>query len=1458
MKRWPSIRLLFATSVALTFLSCGDAARLVQTGSGEQISAAQPQLTRNLTRTLDEPLTVWVVMKPEADLTRAVSTNWIARGREVVRELTTTAAASQASLIAYLSTRGVRFQSYWIVNTLKVTADRNTIAEIGRRPDVKTIVPDKSYSLPPIRPGRPQPGVQTVEWGVANVRAPEVWSTFGARGDGIVVANIDTGVQFDHPALVAQYRGNNGGSFDHNYNWFDPAKICPPGTPCDNNAHGTHTMGSMVGDDGNPGVNQIGVAPKAKWIAAKGCESSGCSTESLLASGQWIAAPTDLNGMNPSPEKRPHIVNNSWGGGGGDIFYQEIVQSWIAAGIFPAFASGNSGPSCGSTGSPGDYGISYAVGAHDIMNVIAPFSSRGPSPFDGITKPNISAPGANVRSSTPGNSYDSFSGTSMATPHLAGVVALIWSAAPSLIGDITGTRALLDQTAIDTEDLSCGGTAQNNNVFGEGRVDAFAATEQAPRGPTGTLTGTVTVAGGGPLANATISAEGPTKRRTLTDAAGNYTLLLPVGEYAVTASAFGYVSQTVTGVVITEGATTTANFALTAAPSATVSGTVTDNTGAPVSGGKVTILGTPIPPAVTDAAGKYTFAGVPHGTYEVRAEGTRCLDAQTKSLTVDGDETLDFTLSERQDAFGYKCKGVAASFIDGDTVLPLVGDLVSVNIPLPFPVTLYGQSYESATVTPKGYIEFLTGGPVNYINEAIPNANRPNAAIYAFWDDMVVDSSSSVRTGLVGTAPNRQFVIEWRDVSFFDAPQLRVRFEMVLAESGEITFQYAAPTDDARQRGASATIGLENESGTVAFQYSNNEPTVEAGSAIQFFLPPSGFVEGTVTDANDGKPVSGIEVQALQNGAPVRSAKTNSAGRYRMQLPVGSYVIAAGSAGYGRQEVPVTVTTGATVTVNFSLQTARAEVKPSTVELVVTADQVRKRILTLRNTGSLNLEFEIAESGGKVQSVVSTASLLRRDGADPNAINTRGLYQPGIRVAGWTPSAPGNIIRSFTPTGMTLAWGVGYSGPVWLSDAQTNKNAEFTVEGAATGRGYDTPWTGGWGADMAYDAKRGRVCQLGVGMGPDQNGIHCWDPATGQVTDTVTGTWAGTSQRGLAYREDDDSFYVGGWNEGIVYHVKGLSHPDKGAVIGQCKPSDGGISGLAWNGAAGVLWASTNSPTDSIYELNAEDCTVLAVLPHPTPGGFQGGGLEMDENGDLWTIAQNPNKVFLVESGVPAFNDVSWLSVAPTRGTVAPGGSTQLTVTVDTKGLAVGTYLASIFVVSNSAREGRLRIPVSLVVTDYQQGVNAGGSNYKDKAGDTWSADKKHSQGSWGYIQTSSTKSTSHSIKGTSDPKLFQSQRVDPYAYRFDNVPNGIYQVDLRFAEFENLAPGRRVFDVVVENTLVLPAHDIIYEVGRFAADAKTFFVEVIDGRADIRLIPRAGFQKPVINALRITRRPDR
>jgi subtilisin family serine protease len=394
------------------------------------------------------------------------------RAQFVYDELTTAAATSQAGIRSLLEADGVQYTPFWITNAILASGDRALLTALAGRPEVTSIgSPQELALIEPVEISPADRSIQVVEWGVANINADDVWADFDVTGEGVVVASIDTGAQHTHPALVNQYRGTATGSHDHN--WFDPAGVCPPGVPCDNHGHGTHVTGTMVGDDG--GANQIGVAPGAQWIAAKGCESSSCSESSLLASGQWMVAPTDVNGNNPDPSLAPHVVNNSWGGGPNDTWYQHIVDAWVAAGIFPMFANGNAGPACGSASSPGDYPQSYGIGAYDINNNIAGFSGRGASQVDGGIKPNASAPGVNVRSSVPNNAYANASGTSMASPHASGVVALTLSAAPDLIGNIARIRMVLDVTARDTGDLQCGGTIANNNVFGQGRLDAHAA-----------------------------------------------------------------------------------------------------------------------------------------------------------------------------------------------------------------------------------------------------------------------------------------------------------------------------------------------------------------------------------------------------------------------------------------------------------------------------------------------------------------------------------------------------------------------------------------------------------------------------------------------------------------------------------------------------------------------------------------------------------------------------------------------------------------------------------------------------------------------------------------------------------------------------------------------------------------------------------------------------------------------
>jgi len=555
-----------------------------------------------------------VYLKARADLRGAATQKTTdAKATHVYQQLTNTADSSQAGVRGLLSTRNAQFRTFWIANAVYVNGDKSLVDALAARNDVQKIEPAKQYEL--IKPVERTDGAKTqaVEWGLTNIKAPDVWSTFGVRGEGITVANIDSGVQFDHPALVNSYRGNlGGGTFDHNYNWFDPSGICPSAAPCDNNDHGTHTMGTMVGDDG--AGNQIGVAPGAKWIASKGCETNGCSDTALLASAQWVLAPTDLNGNNPRPDLHADIVNNSWGGGGGDLWYQQSVQAWLSAGMFPSFSNGNSGPGCGTAGSPGDYPETYAAGAYDINNNIAGFSSRGASAVDGGIKPNIAAPGVNVRSSIPGG-YANFSGTSMAAPHVSGTVALIWSAAPSIRGDVAATKALLDDSATDNPASQCGGTDDDNNVFGEGRLNALTAVTNAPRGPQGRIVGLVTdSATGNPLAGVVVTAD---NRSSTTGPDGRYSITVGVGTYTVTASKYGYATGTAS-VTVTEGAAVTQDFALVPLPAVTVSGKVTDGSGHgwPLYA-KIEVAGTPLAPVYTNPVnGRYSVSLPSSSTYQ--------------------------------------------------------------------------------------------------------------------------------------------------------------------------------------------------------------------------------------------------------------------------------------------------------------------------------------------------------------------------------------------------------------------------------------------------------------------------------------------------------------------------------------------------------------------------------------------------------------------------------------------------------------------------------------------------------------------------------------------------------------------------------------------------------------------------------------------------------------------------
>jgi serine protease AprX len=433
--------------------------------------------------------TFLVLLSAHADLSGAAAlTGQSAKGQYVFATMRAEANRTQAPLKAMLDGIGASYRSHWAVNALLVTGGRDVVDALAARPEVAQIVGNpwiKSTLLPaaPAQPAGPA-SPDTIEWNVSRVRAPLVWA-HGFTGQGIVLGNIDTGQQWDHPALKSHYRGWNGSTADHNYNWYDATNPNNK-VPQDPYGHGTHTAGTMVGDDG--GANQIGVATGAQWFSCRSMDSSGFgSPDTYITCFEFMMAPWDLNGQNPDPSKAPVAVSNSWycsisqEGCTQSVLFA-TVQAVRAAGIVPVVAAGNSGPSCqtiGNDGPPAQYDESYTVGATTSSNQLAFFSSRGPASFQGTrVKPDIVAPGDFVRSSYPGSTYAVLSGTSMATPHIAGVIALILSAKPQLIGDVDAIEALINTTARHRNTSECSSSGSYpNNLYGYGLVDAARASK---------------------------------------------------------------------------------------------------------------------------------------------------------------------------------------------------------------------------------------------------------------------------------------------------------------------------------------------------------------------------------------------------------------------------------------------------------------------------------------------------------------------------------------------------------------------------------------------------------------------------------------------------------------------------------------------------------------------------------------------------------------------------------------------------------------------------------------------------------------------------------------------------------------------------------------------------------------------------------------------------------------------
>ncbi|OXA63248.1 bacillopeptidase F [Folsomia candida] len=361
--------------------------------------------------------------------------------------------AAQAPYVQVASSLGLETQTYWGSNIIHVKGlTSQTLASLAATPGDFTLRKEVTVRMTPSVIVESKNISQAAQWGVEKIRAPEAWAR--TQGEGIVVCIIDTGVNLGHVALADAYGGA----------WSDP--YYNTAGPTDQQGHGSHCTGTILGR-----ANGVGVAPAAQWVACRGLNHQGSGTEAnLINCAQWVLT------ANP----RPNIVSNSWGGGGNDPWYNQVVSAWRTADIIPVFAIGNSGSSCRSVISPGDQPNLISVGATTDTDAMATFSSRGPNAA-GALKPEVSAPGNNIVScGTGANNYVTMSGTSMATPHTAGAIALLMSANPSFgydeILDALSTSAA--HPTVSSADRNCGLPGPGdfpNQAFGHGRIDIAAA-----------------------------------------------------------------------------------------------------------------------------------------------------------------------------------------------------------------------------------------------------------------------------------------------------------------------------------------------------------------------------------------------------------------------------------------------------------------------------------------------------------------------------------------------------------------------------------------------------------------------------------------------------------------------------------------------------------------------------------------------------------------------------------------------------------------------------------------------------------------------------------------------------------------------------------------------------------------------------------------------------------------------
>lgn len=575
------------------------------------------------------------------------------------------ASSSQDGILKYLAlTKKLgqveEYESFYIINAIQVKAEAGVIEEISKRPEVDRIdLNQKIENSVPVEKKKPKMGRfnfddQEMEFNLKQIEVDKARRDFGAQGEGSIVGILDTTVDYAHPAIKENFIGYNSNGQETNFSdgFYDAVESKLRPVRSDDMQHGTHCTGIMLGQEkdskGNP-FNIIGVAPKAKWLNARVFDNKGRNTASgFLRAAEWMLAP------NGKAEHTPDAINNSWGGGAkADVWFTDSIQRWRDAGIVPVFASGNTGSIDGavegSVSNPGNTESAFTVGAVDDKNVRAYFSNRGPSSFPNMTqfKPDVVAPGVSIRSSVK-DGYMCMSGTSMAAPHVTGMVALLKGENSSLtVGQI---EDIIKSTTTPLTDKDYPNSP--NHGYGSGLVNAYDAIAKAMGSNVGSFQGIIKVDGVPALGQVEIV--GRNKSVSSDPTTGKYRMNIKEGSYEVRVTAYGCNPVTDT-VVVSEGSINK-DFNLSRKYKTKLIGNVSDPSGNPIQDVRIRLLeDSNVQPVKTDANGSYELADVYSGDYTLvaYAEGKEVLK---KPIQVRGTNPVryDLTLANMQSDFYFE------------------------------------------------------------------------------------------------------------------------------------------------------------------------------------------------------------------------------------------------------------------------------------------------------------------------------------------------------------------------------------------------------------------------------------------------------------------------------------------------------------------------------------------------------------------------------------------------------------------------------------------------------------------------------------------------------------------------------------------------------------------------------------------------------------------------------------